>query len=383
LFDLQILRETSDGFSFVNNQVIEVFGFTRFYEILHETGGFKRNIVFPENIEIESLARFFCLAGVVFASRKNFQNLNNIYEVIFDLVKKSILARNSNLLEIESIFTGSNLQKPLIVEFVDFLKVQFGVKFIPNILTLKNSEGFSFWSRSISNRNISDLKELKFETFLEDILIKLCGNEIDFQNLRNLAFNLVFDQEISKTKDDESFSKQYSKLFELEILTKLDDKVKFSDSCYLNYLVLEKFYCHLIGNFNYEETAKFCSKLLSEKEKFSEICWFIEKFFEEKLIEGKIGLHQFAEIGEENANLFFLLLEILLNRLKTEKDSKIVRNLFFKQDVEFEGTFLHKFCQPSINWSENCFEKLFEKLKEFKKYFVKNEFIHHFVCKQK
>jgi hypothetical protein len=113
--------------------------------------------------------------------------------------------------------------------------------------------------------------------------------------------------------------------------------------------------------------------LLSEKEKFSEICWLIEKFFEEKLIERKISLRRFAGIGEENENLFFLLLEILLNRLKTEKDSKIVRNLFFVQDGD-NRTFLHCFCGYSNNWSENSFQKLFRKLKEFKKYFPEKEF---------
>jgi hypothetical protein len=374
LLDLEILRETSDGFSFVNNRVVEVFGFARFYDILHETEEFKRIFIFPENIEIGSLARFFCLAGVVFASKRNFQNLKKTYEIKFDLVQESILGRNSNVLEKERPFTGSNLQKSLIIEFIDFLKVQFGAKFISKILTLKNSEGFTFWSHSISNRNISSLKELKFETFLEEILSKLCGNEIDFGNLNELALSLVFEQENLEKIDKKLFSKKYSKLFELEILTKLDDEVKFSDSSFLTYFAFKSFSDNLTKNFENEETAKFCSKLLSEKEKFSEICWLIEKFFEEKLIEGKISLNRFAEIGEENENLFFLSLEILLNRLKTEKDSKIVRNLFFERDGEFRRTFLHQFCRYSENWSENSIERLFKKLKEFKKYFPEKEF---------
>jgi hypothetical protein len=370
LLDLEILQETSDGFSFVDDRVVEVFGFARFYEALQETDEFNRNFIFPENIEIESLARFFCLTGVVFASKRNFQNVKKTHEIKLDLAKESILARNSNILEKENVFTGSNLQKSLIIEFIDFLKVHFGVKFIPKILTLKNSEGFTFWSHSFSNRNISNLKELKFETFLEDILSKLCGNEIDFENLNKLAFDLLFER---KNLEIKKFSEK-SKPFELEILTKLDDEVKFSDSSFLNYFVLKGFYDHLIKNYKSEETAKFCSKLLSEKEKFSEICWLIEKLFEEKLIEGKISLSRFAEIGEENENLFFLLLEILLNRLKTEKDSKIVRNLFFERDGLLMGTFLHQFCRPGVNWNESSFEKLFGKFKQFKKYFPEKEF---------
>jgi hypothetical protein len=137
---------------------------------------------------------------------------------------------------------------------------------------------------------------------------------------------------------------------------------------------LKGFSDNLIKNFKNEKTAKFCSKLLSEKEKFSEICWLIEKIFEEKLIEGKISLNRFAEIWEKNENLFFLLLEILLNRLKTEKDSKIVRDLFFKQAGRYNLTFLHQFCYYSRNWSESSCEKLFAKLKEFKKYFPEKEF---------
>jgi hypothetical protein len=373
LLDLEILRETSDGFSFANNRVVEVFGFARFYEVLQETDEFNRNFILPENLEIESLVRFFCLAGVVFASKRNFQNLKTNYELKLDVAKESILARNSNILKKESLFTGSNFQKPLIIEFIDFLKVQFGAKFIPKILTLKNSEGFTFWSHSFANRNISSLKELKFETFLEDILNKLCGNEIDFENLDKLAFDLLLERK-NLDKIDKNSSKNYSELFELEILTKLDDEVKFSDSSFLNYFAFNGFYDHLIKNYESEETGKFCLKLLSEKEKFSEICWFIEKFFGEKLIEEKVSLSYFAEIREENENLFFLLLEILLNRLKTEKDSKIVRNLFFEREGYFKRTFLHQFCRPGVNWNESSFEKLFGKFKKFKKYFPEKEF---------
>jgi hypothetical protein len=380
LLDLGILRETSDGFSFVNNRVVEVFGFARFYEILHETEGFKRKFIFPQNFETESLARFLCLAGVVFASKRNYQKveiqkLKKVYEIKLDLVQESILARNSNGQSFFHFLVDSKLQKQLIIEFIDFLKVQFGAKFIPKILTLKNSEGFAFWSHSISNRNISKLKELKFETFLEEILSKLCGNEIDFENLNEFALNLVFEKEnLKKNIDKKSLLKKYSELFELEILTKLDNEVKFSDYSFSNYFALKGFSDHLIQNFENGETAKFCSKLLSEKEKFTEFCWLIEKFFEEKLIEGKLSLNRFARIGEENENLFFLLLEILLNRLKTGKDSKIVRNLFFKRDGENNPTFLHQFCDYHSNWSENSIEKLFKKLKEFKKYFPEKEF---------
>jgi hypothetical protein len=380
LLDLEILRESSDGFSFVNNRVVEVFGFTRFYEILYETDEFNKTFIFPQTFENESLARFFCLAGVVFASKRNYQKveiqkLKKIYEIKFDLVQETILARNPNGQSFFHFLVDSKLQKQLIIEFIYFLKVQFGAKFIPKILTLKNSEGFAFWSHSFSNRNISSLKELKFETFLEEILSKLCGNEIDFESLNKLAFDLIFEQENLKKKIDKKlFSKKYSKLFELEILTKLDDEVKFSDNNYLNYFALKVFSDNLTKNYENEETAKLCLKLLSEKEKFSEICWLIEKFFEEKLFEGKISLIRFAAIGEKNENLFFLLLEILLNRLKTEKDSKIVRNLFFEQTGLYKGTFLHQFCWPSNNWSENSFERLFKKLKEFKKYFLEKEF---------
>jgi hypothetical protein len=137
---------------------------------------------------------------------------------------------------------------------------------------------------------------------------------------------------------------------------------------------LKGFSDNLIKNYKSEETAKFCLKLLSEKEKFSEICWLIEKLFGEKLIEGKINLIRFARTGEKNENLFFLSLEILLNRLKTEKDSKIVKNLFFKQTGDKE-TFLYQFCRSRFNyWSESSFEKLFGKFKKFRKYFPEKDF---------
>ncbi len=380
MLDLEILRETSDGFSFVDNRVVEVFGFARFYDILHETDEFKGNFILPEYIEIESLVRFLCLAGVVFASKRNYQNveiqkLKEFDDLKLDLVKESILAGNSNGQSFFHFLVDSNLQKPLIIGFIDFLKVQFGVKFISKILTLKNSEGFTFWSHSISNRNISSLKELKFETFLEEILSKLCGNEIDFENLDKLAFDLVFKR---KNLEIKKLSEK-SELFELEILKKLDDEVKFSDSSFLNYFSFKGFYENLIKNYKSEETAKFCLKLLSEKEKFSEFCWLIEKLFGEKLIEGKISLSRFARIGEENKNLFFLLLDFLLNRLKTEKDSKIVRNLFFKRDGNLKQTFLHQFCDYSHKWSENSIEKLFKKLKDLKKYFPEKDFKEFFL----
>ncbi len=311
------------------------------------------------------------MAGVVFVLKRN-QNVKKNYEAKFSLAKELILARNSNELEIKSVFTGSNSQKSLIIEFIDFLKAQFGAKFIPKILTLKNSEGFTFLSHLISNRNISSLKELKCEIFLEDILSKLCGNKIDFENLNKFALDSVFENKNLENK--KLLSEEKSELFELEILTKLDDDVKFSDSCFLNHFAFKGFYDHLIKNYEKDNTAKLCSKLLSEKEKFNKICWLIEKFFEEKLIEGKISLNNFARIGEEDENLFFLWLEILLNQLKIEKDSKIARSIFFEQDDYKMRTFLHEFCRYSHYWSENSFVKLFQKLKEFKKFFPEKEF---------
>jgi hypothetical protein len=377
LLDLEILRETSYGFSLVNNRVVEVFGFTRFHEALTETDGFNGAFVLPENVEIESLVRFFCLAGVVFASNKNHQKieiekLKKIYRFKLDLVKKSILARNPNGPKIES----AGLEKPLIIEFIDFLKVQFGVKFIQNILTLKNSDGFTLWSHSISYSNISSLDDLKFDTFLEDILIRLCGNEVDFLILKKLALSFIFEKTDLENMDQKLLSEKYPVLFELEILTKLDDnnEVKFSDPCFLNYFALEGFYSYLIKNYENEETAKLCLEFLSEKEKLSEFCWLIEKFYQEKLIEEKITLHFSAKVGQENENLFFLLLDILLNQLKIEKESTIAENLFFKQDWDYKRTFLHDFCLYGLNWSEKSFEKLFKRLKEFKKYFPENKF---------
>jgi hypothetical protein len=40
LLDLEILKETTDGFKFVSDRNAEIFGFPRYYEILHETNGF-------------------------------------------------------------------------------------------------------------------------------------------------------------------------------------------------------------------------------------------------------------------------------------------------------------------------------------------------------
>jgi hypothetical protein len=59
LIDLEIFRESSDGFRFVYNRDVAVFGFLKFQEILRESDGFNLTFDFAETPEIQSLAKFF------------------------------------------------------------------------------------------------------------------------------------------------------------------------------------------------------------------------------------------------------------------------------------------------------------------------------------
>jgi hypothetical protein len=246
------------------------------------------------------------------------------------------------------------------IEFLDSLKVHFGLDFFWKILKLKNNEGLTFWSHACANKNISSLEEIKFGSFLEEILRKLCGMKIDFGNLKELASDLIFGRK--------NFERIFDKeLIEIGVLTKVDGKIKFSDPSFLNYFALEEFDNYLKKNHENEETFEFCAKLLSDRENSGELCWLIEKFFTQNLEATKKALNYFAWSGEKNEAAFFLCLDILIIELKTGK------NLLFKQD-EYKPTFLLEFCRYEKKWSEESVKKLFEKLKGLKKFLAEKDF---------
>jgi hypothetical protein len=254
----------------------------------------------------------------------------------------------------------SGLQKSSMIEFLDFLKVHFGFEFVWEILKLKNNEGLTFWSHAFANKNISSLKEMKFGSFLEEILNKLCEMKIDFENLKKLASDLIFGRE--------NFERNFhEELFRIGVLEKVDGKVKFSDPSSLNYFALEEFDKFLKKIHQNEKTFEFCGKLWSDRNNFSELCWLIEKFFTRNLKATKKDLDYFAERGEKNKAAFFLCLDILIIELKTRK------NLLFEQG-EDKTTFLHKFCEYDFRWSEESVKKIFNKLKEMKKFLAEKDF---------
>jgi hypothetical protein len=360
LIDLEIFRESSDGLRFVNNRDVQVFGLMKFREVLKKTNDFKETFEFLENTEIETLAEFFCLTAVVFASKEKTENLKKIHEMEPELKQKSLLAQNSTGQSFFHFLVDSGFQKSSMIEFLDFLKVHFGSEFVGKILKLKNNEGLTFWSHAWTNKNISSLEEIKFGSFLEEILRKLCGKKTDFRNLKKLASDLIFERENFEQNFHEEF-------FEIGVLAKVDDKVKFSDASFLNYFALEEFDKYLKKIHENEETFEFCGKLLSDRENFSELCWRIEKLFAQNLEATKKALDYFAEVGEENEAAFFLCLDILIIELKTGK------NLLFEQDEDKE-TFLHKFCFNDYRWSEESVKKLFNKLKILKKFVPEKDF---------
>jgi hypothetical protein len=84
---------------------------------------------------------------------------------------------------------------------------------------LKNGEGLAFWSYEYTNKNISRLEEIKFASFLEEILIKLFGIDIDFVALKELASN--------KISRRENFERNYDHwLFNIEVLVRVDGKTR-------------------------------------------------------------------------------------------------------------------------------------------------------------
>ncbi len=360
LIDLEIFRESSDGFRFVNNRDVQVFRFMKLQEILKETDGFMATFEFPENTEIETLAEFLCLAAVVFAS---VEKPKKVREMDQELKKKSLLARNSIGQSFFHFLVDSGFQNSSMIEFLDFLKVHFGSEFIGEILKLKNNEGLTFWSHAFANKNITCLKEIKFGSFLEEILIKLCGKKIGFRNLKELATDLFLGWE----NFDRNFHEEF---FEIRVLVKVDGKLKFSDPSFFNYFALQRFHKYLKKNYKNLNTFEFCAELWSDRENSGELCWLIEKFYSEKFY-GVLGvLYCIAEIGEVNEAPFFFCLDILINQVKT---GKIGENLLFEQD-EDKRTFLHEFCRNEKNWSEDSFRKLFNKLKELKKFVPEDKF---------
>jgi hypothetical protein len=368
LIDLEIFRESSDGFRFVNNRDVQVFGFTKFEEILEETVGFKETFEFPGNTEIETLSKFLSLTAVVLTSEENPEDFAP------ELVKKSLLARNPNGKSLFHFLVDSSFKDSLMNEFLDFLKVHFGSEFVGKILKLKNNENLTFWSHAFANKDISNPKEIKFGSFLEEILKRLCGMEIDFEILKNFASHLIFGRKNFDRNFDEKF-------FEIGVLVKVDGKVQFSDPCFLNYFVMESFQNSLKRHYKKDgENSELWGQFLSDKEKFKEFFWLSEKFFAENLIGAKKALDQIAKIGEGNETPFFFFLGIFINQLKAGKNAETAKNLLFQKD-EFKITFLHKFCWNDRTWSEESCKKLFEKFKEIKELVPENQFKEFFMLR--
>lgn len=369
LIDLEIFQETSDGFHFVNSRDIEIFGFLKLHEILKETGGFNATFMIFENTEIESLTKFLCLTAVVLNFEKNPKNLNEILGLKPELIQQSLLARTLSGHSLFHILVASELHKSLIIEFLNFLKVQFGMKFIVKILTLKNREGLTFWSHSqCSNRNISDSEEIQYNTLLEETLSKLFVKETrDFENLKELALDLIFGRENLDRNHDEEF-------FEIEILTKVDDKIKYADSSFLGYFALAGLHKYLIKNYQKEEAFELCGNLLSDRENFRELCWLIEKFYMQKVNVIKSALNYFARIGEEKKIAFFFFLDILISQYKDKGKNDLKMDMNLSSEDGGEKTFLHNFCFFDYKWSEHSFRHLFNKLKELKRFVPYNEF---------
>jgi hypothetical protein len=366
LTDLEVFRESSDGFRFVNNRDVQVFGFAKFREILKETDGFKATFEFPENTKIRTMAEFLCLTAVVFASEENPENLKKTHTLNQEQLQKSLLARNSIGQSFFHFLVDSGFQNSLLIEFLDLLKVHFGSDFVGKILKLKNNEGLTFWSHAFANKNISSFDEINFGSFLEEILKKLCRKKINFGDLKKLAFDLIFGRENFKRYFDVEF-------VSAGILSIVDGEVNFSDYSFFKYFALKGFHNFLKENSQNEKTFEFCGKLLSDRDNFSELCWLIEMFFAQNLNKTKKALLYFAGIGEEKETPLFLFLDILINQVEIRKNLKSNKNLLFENN-DNRQTFLHKFCWNEKNWSEQSFKKFFNKLKELKKFIPDKEF---------
>jgi hypothetical protein len=359
LIDLEIFRESSDGFRFIYNRDVAVFGFLKFQEILRESDGFTATFDFPKTPEIE-LAKFLCLTAVVFASKEGSESLKKVCEMDPKLIQQSLLARNPIGQSFLHFLVDSGLQNSLIIEFLACLKAQFGLKFIGGILKLKTNDGFTFWSHAFANKKISDTKEIIFSSILEEISNKFFEKTIDFRNLWKLAFDLIFEREY--VEQNYEFNEE---LFEIDILRK-DDGVKFSDPCFFNYFALERFHDFSKGNYKSDKVFEFCAKLLSNRNDFNELCWLIEKFYVQKLDSTKEcfyygrksrakkkDFYHIARMCEQNETSFLLYLDILINQLKTGKNPKITQKKLFEQNGKNE-TFLHKFC-----WNPNRMKLVF------------------------
>jgi hypothetical protein len=265
LIDLEIFHESSEGFHFSNKRISEIFGFMKFQEILKETDDFTANFRFPENTEIESLIKFLCLTAVAFTSGDYSENLMKVCEMDPELMQRSILGRNSAGQNFIHFLVDSGLQNPLMMEFLDFLKLRFGLKFVAKLLKLENNQGSSFWSYAYENNS---------DSFLEEILVKLSGSENDLANLKNLALNLIFGRE--------NFIENYEKeFFEIQILTKVNNEVNFSDPKFLIYFGLRSFHDYLNKNFNNEYFRTGIMKHLIFLETHSDT-EFIKKFLMHK-----------------------------------------------------------------------------------------------------
>jgi hypothetical protein len=363
LIDLEIFRESSSGLRFVNDRDVGIFGSRKFHEILCD---FNDYFVIPGNSELETLAKFLYQTTVVFAFSSQEQedpaSFKRIREMEPTVIQTSILAPNSRGQTFLHFLVETGLPSPMIIGFLDHLKVQFGLKFVVAILVLRNRNngGFTFWSHAFTNSKISNPKELKFEGFLEQILIKLFYAKIDvgaFKNLANTAkLDLIFGRE--------NFH---------EILQKVDGELELLDPCFSNYFGLEGFLDHLKENYEKEKTVELCGKLLSDPNRFDEFSWLIGKFFAGKLQETKRALLHFARIGEDREAAFFLFLEILIDQYKSGSDPEIVRSLLL-QGPGSKKSFLYKISWYDKLWSVRSFERLFTQLTELKKHVPDNEF---------
>jgi hypothetical protein len=289
-----------------------------------------------------------------------------------ELIHQSILARNSNGQSFLHFLVDAGLQKSLIIEFLDFLKDRFGLKFVAEFLRLKNEEGLTFWSHEGFERSDCGGEDAKFSSFLEEILIKLCGNDVDFGGLKALASDLTFGRE----NLDGNFNE---KLFDIGVLRKVDDRIKFSDDCYLIYFRPRN--CN--GDLEKEAIKYSVDSLCSQNgiKKELSVLTLQENCDEEKvsgssaesLNETIRKLDHFAGIGQQQEANFFLHLDILMKQLKAEKGTENSGSLLLGQD-EKKTSFLNTFCEYEDRWSDRSFRKLFKKLGELKQCVPEAEF---------
>jgi hypothetical protein len=405
LFNLDILFDSSDP-KFTDPFLIDSLGLQKLFEFFMGpgilAGKFKldyenwvESLENPDGEIVEILKFLFCVLSI-FLSTENGRNLGSILQSLCAIIippklrdsfknqlVQVILRQNTNLQSIFHILAQAQLKNNLLIELIDRLKAQFGFELITKILILKDNGGHTFWNRNIFEKIDDRFPNLKFNGLLVELLESLRksdGNDDEFKldNLSKFARNSVFEEnEFGKANKkiienfyDKNPDFKLSDTFRIVISITKDIDVKFTDSSFRNYFGLMGFHKLLINNYKSQLNLKLFLKMLKDRSKYRDFCWLIEKFYEEKLSENKLNLHEIAQDGEKNNHLLFLLLEILLNRLKV--DPNTYHSLLVQNDKS--QTFLQTFCGSDFLWRKESYTKLFEKIKEFKSLFPEDEF---------